>query len=49
MYVCIRLYYTDINPIINTLEPSSSHLQYSFDVNNALTTPVIFSSTLRWF
>lgn len=48
VHACIRFYYTDTYPIINTLEPSSSRSQYSFDMQNALTTPVI-SSTLRQF
>lgn len=49
MFMCIHVYYTDINPIIDTPEPSSSHFQHSFDVDNTLTSPVIFSSTLRQF
>lgn len=47
--MCIHLYYTDINPIIDTPESSNSHFQYSFDMDNALTSAVIFPSTLRQF
>lgn len=49
VYACLHVYYTDTYPIIDTLEPSSSHFQYCFVVDNTLTTPVIFSSTLRQF